>query len=265
MRISRYVFIGCCFFSCIASSEDKPFQPESLWLLAYSAEDEFCQHMLDRLNKDIIDDGKMNPEDYPEVGAIEWKADHKILGPVGEKLLSEWEPTKRTVVAIADANNDGEPEILHLDEIDNFHQGRYVSPSFRFFDMSLKEEIFDIGINIRELNEAALGDYFFLEEGREKPIGSYFGLMNLPIQNIHSYEINGEEFSQGQPVSLSHSRDVYPLIYDEVFYILTIGNRVDFHEEAFFSEELHKNLTVIRSYNRQNKVSDTCYFIRHST
>ena len=252
-------------FSFPAHGEDTPFQPDSLWLLAYSVEDEFCQHMLGRLNEDLMEDGSMSPEDYPEVGAIEWKADHKILDPFGENLLSEWEPTKRTIVAIADANNDGEPEILHLDETDNFHQGRYVSPSFRFFDMSLKDQIFDIGISIRELNQAALGDYFFLEEGREKPFGGYFGLMNLPNQSVYRYEINGKKYSQDEPVSLSLSRDVYPLIYDEVFYILTIGNRVDFHEEAFFSEELHKNLTVIRSYSPENKVSDTCYFIRHST
>ena len=53
------------------------------WVLVYSAEDEFCQHMLKRVNDDAVENGTIDPSRYPEVQALEWSSDNHIIDSSG--------------------------------------------------------------------------------------------------------------------------------------------------------------------------------------
>ena len=263
-------------FSFPAHGEDTPFQPDSLWLLAYSVQDEFCQDMLDRLNKDIIDDGKVSPADYPEVKAIDWVNDNKILFEDLSSYSASPPIFNQNRVAVSDVNNDGKDEVVWILEQGDISQPGFNEPAFSYFDIHLKDKILEEGIPARDLYKNTLGDILNLEDGRDRHLGGYFSLVNLPLQTVTRLNVLRESIVPFEHhAGLNKQYEIYPLIYNNSFYILMIGaltisQPIELEGKLITSEPFEydlksgqKNAVVIRSYDASNKVRDTCNFLSY--
>ena len=91
-----------------------PVIAHAQWILVYSAEDKFCQHLLVRINEHL-EEWVPDPTKFPEVQAIEWTSDHQIMGPDGNPPRVDSLRDNR--VAIVDVNNDGIDEIARIWEV----------------------------------------------------------------------------------------------------------------------------------------------------
>ena len=262
--MKRYIFllIGVFLLSINSYGEEEGFQPDSLWLLAYSKQDEFCQHMLRRLNDDVIDDGEIEPENYPEIKSVAWVSDVRIFDADGKKLLSD--TSKESRVAIADVNNDGENEIAHIWQSKSYGNGNDGLMSFNYFDFSFKEDIYQNGIIFKDLLKNTIGDVFSLEHDLERRSSGSFSLLHFPIQNVIYFDTSGKKRDSyhEQYVSIYKGYTLYPLIYNNYFYILAAGSMFGSYDYDFDLNK--KNLVVVRSYSADNNISDTCSFINYS-
>ena len=89
-----------------------PVIAHAQWVLVYSAEDEFCQHML----KQMSGPGQgsaLDPSKFPEVQSLEWVLENQILDhQTGQRLMDTTAADNRA--AIADVNNDGVDDIAYI-------------------------------------------------------------------------------------------------------------------------------------------------------
>ena len=214
--------------------------------------------MLRRMNDDIIHDENLDPSAYPEVQSLEWISDHKISRVTREGLRTTEMAQNRG--AVADVNNDGVDDIAYVYEFPALGGHGDHKPSFMFFDGALKNKVLEHGVELSDLLKNGLGDHFLIEDSGEDAIGGFFGFTKLPIQEIVHFGKPEESSSINQIVRMYSENEIYPLIHESSFYLMIVGPIIGFHDYDLNSTK--KNLAVIRSYESNNMIKDTCYFLR---
>ena len=219
------------------------------WVLVYSAEDEFCQHMLKRVNDDAVANGYIDPSQYPEVKILEWNLDNKITNSGGINLLTNTSLQNRLVVA--DVNNDGVDDLAHIWEAQNLGGASDYIPAFIYYPIEIKEMIYKTGIRSNELFSYSRGESIYQGEGLEGPSRAALPLVNLPVQKIYKNAVNR---SFDIYIRFPKKSLLFPLIYDSKFYVSMHG--VDYDLSAF----PHSKKYLIRQFSNENKILDVCYF-----
>ena len=231
-----------------------PSLAQAQWVLVYSAEDQFCQHMLQRVNEDAQQNGDVDPSRYPEVQAIQWSSENHILDNNGRGLLTDKSTQNR--LTIADVNNDGIDEIAQIYESSLSGGGGDYKPFFRYYPVSLEERIYQTGITSIDLASHRLSDSIYSTEGVTNYNGSLLKLINLPIQSIYTNPAISDEYSQTRYLNFNaEGAEIFPLIYEDIFYVSMVG--VSFVGGSY-------NKYVVRKYDIENKVSDVCYLLNLS-
>lgn len=229
-----------------------PGLAQAQWVLVYSAEDQVCQHMLKRIEEDVVQTpyGDIDPGKYPEVQAIQWTTENQILDPNGRDLLNDSLAQHR--LTTVDVNNDGIEEIARISESKNWGGAGDYKPSFSYYPITLKEQIYQTGITSIDLFGHRLGDSIYASEGKEDYNGGAFELVHLPIQDQKIYTASDGFSLPGYIYFDARGAELFPMIYEGVFYVSMIRPNI-------IGEDYKKY--VIRKYDSENKISDVCYFL----
>ena len=219
------------------------------WVLVYSAEDEFCQHMLKRVNDDAVENGTIDPSRYPEVQALEWSSDNQIMDFHGLKRLSD--TSRQNRLSIADVNNDGVDDIAHIWEPINLGGAGDYKVFFNFYSVTYLDKINRGGIQSNELFLQTLGEPIYQAEGLYNYRGGPLYLANLPVQGKRE-AISGQ-FSDSY-MYISQQSFLHPIFYNKKFYVSLLGKNI--RNYPFENGKKY----IIRKYSKENRVMDVCYF-----